>query len=410
MRYVIIGTGGAGVSAVEAIREYDQESEIIMISNEEVPPYSACLLLNYLFDENDRDLTFWKGKDFYDRMNVTPILGSKINKIQLEDKKILAGDEFIDYDKLLIAAGGSVDLPSIEGIEKSGIFTFKTLADTDNIHNWLKSQTVGSAIVLGGGFIGLDAAEGLKKHDVNVTVVEALNRVLPRMLDKEMSDLVRDILQNNGVDVRVENKVTKILGDKRVNSTKLTDKTVLDTDMIIIATGATPNLDIVKNSGIKTNSGIIVNEYLETNIHDVYAAGDIVESLDIITEKRMPILLWSNALIQGTTAGYNMVGKKTKYSGSSNQTLLKVFGIPIISNGIYEGEEIKLFKHAIYKKMYFKNSSIVGYILINTMQNAGVYHSLMISKRDISKYKKLILKDKFNVGMIEIEAALLQEF
>ncbi len=160
MRYVIIGTGGAGVSAVEAIREYDQESEIIMISNEEVPPYSACLLLNYLFDENDRDLTFWKGKDFYDRMNVTPILGSKINKIQLEDKKILAGDEFIDYDKLLIAAGGSVDLPSIEGIEKSGIFTFKTLADTDNIHNWLKSQTVGSAIVLGGGFIGLDAAEG----------------------------------------------------------------------------------------------------------------------------------------------------------------------------------------------------------------------------------------------------------
>ncbi len=230
------------------------------------------------------------------------------------------------------------------------------------------------------------------------------------MLDKEMSDLVRDILQNNGVDVRVENKVTKILGDKRVNSTKLTDKTVLDTDMIIIATGATPNLDIVKNSGIKTNSGIIVNEYLETNIHDVYAAGDIVESLDIITEKRMPILLWSNALIQGTTAGYNMVGKKTKYSGSSNQTLLKVFGIPIISNGIYEGEEIKLFKHAIYKKMYFKNSSIVGYILINTMQNAGVYHSLMISKRDISKYKKLILKDKFNVGMIEIEAALLQEF
>jgi len=409
MRYIIIGTGGAGVSAVEAIREYDQESEIIMISNEDVPPYSACLLLYYLFDENKRDAVFWKGKDFYDRMNVTPILGRNINKIQPETKKILVGDESIDYDKLLISAGGSVNLPSIKGIDKNGIFTFKTLSDTDNIFKWLKTRNVGNAIVLGGGLIGLDAAEGLIKHDVNVTVVEALNRVLPRMLDGEMGNLVKDILQNNGVEVKVETKITKILGDEWVQSTKLSDKTVLDADMIIIATGIIPNLDIAKNSGIKTNSGIIVNEYLKTNITDVYAAGDIVESVDVITGKREPLFLWSNALIQGTIAGYNMVGKKTKYLGTSNQTLIKVFDTPIISDGAFEGEEIRVFKDNIHKKMYLKDSTIVGYILINTMQNAGVYHSLMISKRDISKYKNFILKEKFNVGMIEIEAAMLQE-
>ena len=409
MRYVIIGTGGAGVSAVEAIREYDQESEIIMISNEDVPPYSACLLLYYLFDENKRDIVFWKGKDFYDRMNVTAILGNNVNKIQPENKKILVGDESIDFDKLLIATGGSVDLPSIKGIDKNGIFTFKTLSDTDNIYKWLKTQNVGNAIVLGGGLIGLDAAEGLIKHDVNVTVVEALNRVLPHMLDREMGNLVKDILQNNGVEVKVETKITKILGDEWVQSTKLSDKTVLDADMIIIATGIIPNLDIAKNCGIKTNSGIIVNEYLKTNITDVYAAGDIVESVDVITGKREPMLLWSNALIQGTIAGYNMVGKKAKYLGTSNQTLIKVFETPIISDGAFEGEEIRVFKDNIHKKMYLKDSTIVGYILINTMQNAGVYHSLMISKRDISKYKNFILKNKFNVGMIEIEAAMLQE-
>ena len=409
MRYVIIGTGGAGVSAVKAIREYDQESEIIMISNEDVPPYSACLLLYYLFDENKRDIVFWKGKDFYDRMNVTAILGNNVNKIQPENKKILVGDESIDFDKLLIATGGSVDLPSIKGIDKNGIFTFKTLSDTDNIYKWLKTQNVGNAIVLGGGLIGLDAAEGLIKHDVNVTVVEALNRVLPHMLDREMGNLVKDILQNNGVEVKVETKITKILGDEWVQSTKLSDKTVLDADMIIIATGIIPNLDIAKNCGIKTNSGIIVNENLKTNITDVYAAGDIVESVDVITGKREPMLLWSNALIQGTIAGYNMVGKKAKYLGTSNQTLIKVFETPIISDGAFEGEEIRVFKDNIHKKMYLKDSTIVGYILINTMQNAGVYHSLMISKRDISKYKNFILKNKFNVGMIEIEAAMLQE-
>lgn len=409
MKYVIIGTGGAGVSAVEAIREYDQKSEIIMISNEDVPPYSACLLLYYLIDKKNRNIVFWKGKDFYDRMGITPKLGKDEINIQPENKKIKVDTEWIDYDKLLIAAGGRVDLLPIKGLNKKGVFTFKTLLDTDNIHNWLKTQKIEKAVVLGGGFIGLDAAEGLKKNNVSVTIIEELDRVLPRMLDKEMATIVKEILQKNGVNLILENKIIEILGTDKVESIKLADGTVLDTDMIIIATGVKPNLDVIKDSGIKTNSGIVINEYVESNMPDIYAAGDIVESLDIMTEKREPILLWSNALIQGAIAGYNMVGKKIKYFGSDRQTIIKVFGTPVNSDGIYEGEEIKLFADNIYKKMYLKDSTIVGYILINTMQNAGVYHSLMISKRDISKYKNLILTDKFNVGMIIMDAALVQD-
>ncbi|MFX1519707.1 MAG: NAD(P)/FAD-dependent oxidoreductase [Promethearchaeota archaeon] len=409
MRYVIIGTGGASVSAVEAIREYDLNSEIIMISNENVPPYSACLLTYYLIDEKQRDMVFWKGKDFYDRMGVTPVLGKDVTAILPENKTIMVGNERIDYDKLLIAAGGRADLPPVEGLDKKGVFTFKTLPDTDNIFNWLKTQKVKNAVVLGGGFIGLDAAEGLKKNNVNVTVVELLDRLLPYMLDKEMSAFVEEILQKNGVNVMLENTITEILGPERVEKTKLADETVLNADIVIVATGVKPNLDVVKDSGIKTNSGIVVNEYLETNMPDVYAAGDIVESLNIMTRKREPILLWPSALLQGTIAGYNMVGKTTKYFGSDTQTLIKIYETPVISDGIYEGEEIKLFEDEVYKKMYLKNSIVVGYMLINTMQNAGVYHSLMISKRDISDYKRLILTDKFNIGMIIMEAALAQE-
>lgn len=409
MKYVIIGTGGAGVSAVEAIREYDQKSEIIMISNEDIQPYSACLLLHYLIDEKKRDVVFWKGKDFYDRMDVTPILGKDVINIQPKDKKIKVGTDWIDFDKLLIAAGGQVDLPPLKGFNKKGIFTCKTLFDTDNIHNWLKTQKVENAVIIGGGFIGLDAAEGLKKNNVNVSIVEELDRVLPRMLDKEMGMIVKEVLQKNGINVIVENEITEVLGSDRVEGAKLIDGTVLNADILIVATGVKPNLDVVKDSGININSGIVVNEYLETNMPEVYAAGDIVESLDIMTEKREPILLWSNALIQGAIAGYNMVGKKIKYFGSDRQTIIKVFGTPVNSDGIYEGEEIKLFADNIYKKMYLKDSTIVGYILINTMQNAGVYHSLMISKRDISKYKNLILTKKFNVGMIIMDAVLVQD-
>ncbi len=290
------------------------------------------------------------------------------------------------------------------------MFKFKTLSDADKIYKWLnKARKVENAVVLGGGFIGLDAAEGLKKNNVNVTIIELLDRVLPYMIDKEMGQIVEKIVQRNGVNVIVENTIIEILGSDKVEKTRLADGTVLDADIVIVATGVKPNLDVIKDSGIKTNSGIVVNEYLETNMPDVYAAGDIVESLNIMTGKREPILLWPSALLQGTIAGYNMVGKTTKYFGSDNQTLIKIFETPVISDGIYEGEEVKFFENDIYKKMYLKNSTIVGYMLINTMQNAGVYHSLMISKRDISDYKRLILTNKFNVGMIIMEAALVQE-
>ncbi|MFX1493049.1 MAG: NAD(P)/FAD-dependent oxidoreductase [Promethearchaeota archaeon] len=407
MRFVIIGTGGAGVSGVEAIREHDQESEIIMISKEDVPPYSACLLCHYILEEDERDRIFWKGKDFFDQMNVTPILAKEVKSIHPENKQVLVDSESVDYDKLLIAAGGYVDVPPIKKLDKKGVFTFKTLSNTDNIYNWIKTQKVESAVVLGAGFIGLDAAEGLKKKNINVTIVEALDRILPHMLDKEMGNLAKEILEENDISLFFENKITEILGKKQVKSVRLTDGTVLDADLVIIATGVKPNLEFLRDSGIETNSGVIVNEYLETNIPNVYAAGDIVESINISTGNRESVLLWSNALVQGTIAGYNMVGNMTKYEASAIQTLIKVFGIPIISDGVYEGEELKFFEDGIYKKMYLKNSTINGYMLINTMQNAGVYHSLMISKRDISKFKKFILTDKFNIGNVIMEAALV---
>lgn len=407
MRFVIIGTGGAGVSGVEAIREHDQESEIIMISKEDVPPYSACLLCHYILEEEERDTIFWKGKNFFDQMNVSPLLGKEVKKIQPENKKVLVDSESIDYDKLLIAAGGYVDVPPIKKLDINGVFTFKTLNNTDNIYNWVKNQKIENAVVLGAGFIGLDAAEGLKKKNINVTIVEALDRILPRMLDKEMGNAAKKILEKNDINLFLENNITEILGKKRVKGVKLTDGTVLDADIVIIATGVKPNLEFLRDSGIKTNSGVIVNDYLETNIPNIYAAGDIVESTNVSTGNRESILLWSNALVQGTIAGYNMVGKKTKYEGSAIQTLIKIFGIPIISDGVFEGEELKFFENDIYKKIYLKNSTINGYMLINAMQNAGVYHSLMISKRDISKFKKYILTNKFNIGKVIMEAALV---
>ncbi len=411
MRIVVIGTGGAGVSAVEAIREYDKDSEIFMISRENTPPYSPCVLVDYFQRKEEIDKLFWKGEDFYKKMDVTPLLGKVVNKINTKNKKISFNEETLDYDKLLIAAGGKVTLPPLKGLNKKGVFTFKTLEDADKIREWIKKGKVEKGVVIGGGFIGLDAAMCLTSYGVKVTVVEALNRLLPRMLDYEMGTLVKEIVERNGVAVVVNGRVNEIVGEEKVEKVKFEKGEVLDAEIVVMATGVKPNTEVVEGTDIKFNGrrGVVVNEYMETSVKDVYAAGDIVESIDIVTGEKKPILLWSNALLQGAIAGYNLIGRKVKYLGSTNQTIIKVFNVPVVSDGNYIGEEIKLFSRDVYKKMYIKNNRIYGYMLINTKKNAGLYNSLMVSKKDISEFKDFLLTDEFNYGKLVTKAITLEK-
>ena len=413
MKYVIIGSGGAGVSAAEAIRSSDKDSELIMISEEDAPPYSPCLLPYYLKDKGMRDSLFWKGKDFYEKTNVNAILGSPVDKIDIDRRKVIldSGKE-IDYDKLLIAAGGEVAYPPIKGLDLDGVFTFKTLSDTEKIYRWIEENDVRDCVVIGGGFIGLDAAEALKERGLNVTVVELLDRLLPRMLDKEMGDIIANILEEHGIKVFLKSRVSEITSrrifGKKVRGVKLANGDLIPADIVIIATGVRPNLRFVKRSGIKVDRGILVNEYLETSVKDVYAAGDIAESLNIVSGKREPIMLWPSALLEGAIAGYNMLGYKIQYPGSDNQTIIRIYDNPVVSDGIQEGSEIKYFKDKVYKKMFIRDNCIKGYILINTIGNAGIYHTLMKKRQDISVFRDMILSEQFNIGMIIRESLLTQ--
>lgn len=405
MKYVVIGSGGAGVSAVEAIRNVDKDSELIMISKEDTPPYSPCLLPYYLKDRSMKDSLFWKGEDFYEKMYVNAILGSPVNKIDIDRKRvILDSGEKVGYDKLLIAAGGEVIYPPIKGLDLEGVFTFKTLSDTENIYRWLEENDVKNCVVIGGGFIGLDAAEALEERGLNVTVIELLDRLLPRMLDREMGDIIVGILKEHGIKVFLKNRVSEIIGGrifgKRVRGVKLADGKFISADIVIIATGVRPNLRFVKESGIKVNKGILVDEYLETSAKDIFAAGDIVESLNIVSGIHEPIMLWPNALLEGIIAGYNMLGYKIRYHGSDNQTIIKIYDIPVVSEGVQEGSAIKYFRDKIYKKMYIENSYIKGYTLINTIEKAGIYHSLMRKKEEILRFKDIILSEQFNIGIL----------
>lgn len=395
MRIIIIGKGPSAVSAIETIRNIDQKAEILVISNENNPPYSPTLLPDYLLNE-EKEILFWKGKDFFSKMNIQSILGEKVIRISPKENKLFTQSrkEFT-YDKLLIAAGGSVAIPKIKGLDKKGIFSFKTLTDAENILNWLEKEKPQSAVIIGAGFIGLDAAIVLKKKGLEVIVVEMFDRILPRMLDSEMSEYAIKELHKKAIKVALQEKIVGIKGKKKVKRVVLESGEKINCDIIILATGVKPNLSIV-NGKLKTNEGIIVNEYLQTSVENIFATGDIVEFEDKITGETKVNALHPNAVIQGRIAAMNMLECQEKYSGLENLNIIKIFDLPIVSAGVMQGDVIRRFEEGEHKKFYIKDKRIVGLQFVGNMDMAGIYYSLMSKRRKIDEEESFLFDKRFN--------------
>jgi len=397
MRMIIIGKGPSSISAIEAIRNIDQEVEIFVISDENNPPYSPTLLPDYLLNK-EKEVLFWKGKDFFSRMNVHAILGEKATKIFPEENKLLTqSKKEFTYDKLLLAAGAFVTIPKIKGLDKKGIFSFKTLEDTENILNWLGKERVKRAVVIGAGFIGLDAAIVLKQKGLDVKVVEILDHVLPAMLDKEMGEHAIGILEKKGIQILCEEKVVEIKGKKKVNKVILESGKELKCEIVILAAGVKPNLSFIDGK-LKTGRGIIVNQYLQTSIENVFAAGDIIEFEDKITEERRVNAIHPNAVIQGRVAGKNIIGQREKYSGLEGINIIKIFDLPIVSAGAMQGNVIRKFEEGEYRKFYVKDKRIVGLQFVGSTDKAGIYYSLMGKHESLEGKERLIFDERFNYG------------
>jgi len=194
-----------------------------------------------------------------------------------------------------------------KGFELKNVFTFIKFDDVKAIDEAIKNGAK-KAVVIGAGLSGLKAAEALIKRNVDVTVVELANRILGSILDLEASKIVQNELEKHGIVFKLETSVDEITGDGKVEKVKLKNGEVLDADIVVFAIGVVPNVDFLKGTELKINRGIVVNNKMETNIKDVYAAGDCAEGYDFVFEQQRVIPIWPNAYNQGETAGYNMAG------------------------------------------------------------------------------------------------------
>jgi len=306
-QFIIIGNSAAGIAAVEAIRQRDKTSKIIVISDEDYSAYCRCLISYYLAGEVKEDKILLRPKEFYTENNIELLLNKKVSKVDPKKNRIVFEDKTnLTYDALLIATGGSPKFPDTPGIKKRGVFGFRTIKDAKEIEGLL--PVTKTACVLGGGLIGLKAAYALKKRNIDVKVIIKSQQVLSQMLDFEAAAFVQKRLEEHGIEVILGQDVTEVIGEGDIRAVKLDSGKAIGCSLVIIGKGVAANTGLVKETEIKINEGIIANNLLQTNIANIYTAGDVCESYDLTLGKLSMNALWPIAVEQGKISGSNMAG------------------------------------------------------------------------------------------------------
>ncbi len=406
MQYLIIGNSAAGLNAAEAIRSCDPAGSVTIVSDEDYPAYSRCLIPYFMEGKVSEEDMLYRPADYYETNRFKPLLGRKALSVRPDSKSVtLDSDESLSYDKLLIATGGSPKIPDTPGMDKEGVFGFRTTMDMKGILEI--AGTAERAIVMGGGCVGLMAACGLRASGLEVSVVVRSPHLLSQVADAEAGEIFRRRFEANGVRVFIESDVVEVLGNKKVEGVKLNNGEELPCQLIVVGKGVTPNIELVGDTDIRTHWGIVVNDELMTSDPNIFAAGDVAETTDIVTGEDTVNAIWPAAAEQGRIAGANMAGEHQRYVGSMRMNSAEFFGLPLISTGLVKpkepGFEMLTRCHEeknIFKKVVLRDNIVVGVVLVGRIDNAGVYAALMRKKVNISSVKDRLLDVDFGFATV----------
>lgn len=412
MRYVIIGNSAAAVGAIEAIRQRDRQNPITVIADEPHHVYSRPLISYLLGRAVEESRMTYRPADFYERHNVETMLGAEVVEIDTAAKALsLAGGGRVPYDRLLIATGGKPFVPPLPGSSLEGVHTFTTWEDARQIDRYIQDAGVASALVVGGGLIGLKTAEALIARGISITLVELADRILSATFDRTASKMAETILRREHVDVRTSATVEEIIGrGGRVDHAVLRDGERVDCDLVVFAIGVRPNTGLIPaGAGIEVDRGICVDRSMQTTVAGVYAAGDCAQAYDMLIDARRPIAIWPNAYRQGYIAGSNMAGLSRRYEGSFPMNSIEICGVPTISVGLtdpprnQESYEIldKYDREALtYKKLVLHHNRLVGAIFVGNIDRAGIYTGLIRERVDVRPFVEHLLSGSF--GLISL--------
>lgn len=404
MNYVIIGNSVAAVGAIRGIRSIDQQGTITVISRERHNAYGRPLISYLLGGLVTEKRMAYLPEDFYEKNRVNLLLNSEVTGIDTAARQVrIAGGDTIGYDRLLVATGGDPFIPPIEGMaDKDRIFTFTTWDDAAKLKGI--ASDIGRVVVIGGGLIGLKAAEGLHLLGKQITIVELADRILSAAFDRPAGRVVAKKMKANGIDVITEDTVVRIEGDgAEIAGVTLRSGDFIPCDTIIVAIGVRPACGFLKRSGVEVNRGIVVDDRMETSVEGIYAAGDVAEAKDFFSGVKNPMPIWPDAYIQGDIAGVSMAGGARAYEGGLAMNSIELFKVSTISMGITNPAEPKEYEiltyqdleNYQYRKIVIKDGLLAGAVLVGAVDRAGIFSGLIREKIAVAPFKDQLLAPDF---------------
>jgi nitrite reductase (NADH) large subunit len=391
--YVILGNGVAGTTAAENIRTLDKEGNIIILTEEDLPFYYRIRISEYIAGELQEEALKAKKEAWYQDQKIDLMLNSRViggdpvkRVVKTEDNQELP------YDRLLLATGSHSFIPPIKGSEKKGVFALRSIRDAREISAWAKKAD--DVVLIGGGLLGLEAGNALRKLGLKVVVVEFFPRLLPRQLDVDGARRLQGIMEEMGFSFRLGAKTQAITGDDQVDGVLLEGGERLSGQMVVISAGVRPTMELAEPLGLETDKGIKVDEHLRTSRPDIYAAGDVAEF------RGMPYGIWPAAMEQGKIAGTNMGGGDVTYNGTTMANTLKVVGVDLASAGDIDADQ-KFESNVVtgekaYKKIVLDNDRVIGCIMLGDTTGFNHVTKLISEKRDVSQVKDQLLSDGFD--------------
>ncbi|MDB8789788.1 FAD-dependent oxidoreductase [Romboutsia sp. 1001216sp1] len=391
MDYVILGASAAGISAAKTLRELDKEGSIVIVSKDD-KIYSRCMLHHVISNHRTVEEINFVDEEFMKENNIIWVKGTSVKSLDTNSKKVILENQAIGYNKLLIATGASAFIPPIKNLrEANNVYPLRDIEDAYNIKD--KVKKINKVAIIGAGLVGIDALVGLLEYkNIEVSLVNTGQFILNKQLDKySASTYEKKFIENGGKLYQgVAIKEIVIKDNKDIVGILLEDGTLVECEMIIVATGVRPNADFIKNTNISYDKGIVISDKCETTQKDVYAAGDVVGKNAI----------WPIAVKQGLVSAYNMYGKERLIDDSfAAKNSMNFMGIATVSLGmvepIDESYEVAIRKdNNNYKKFIYKDNVIYGAIVQGDISYIGTITYLIKNKIEIENLENRI----FDIG------------
>ena len=399
-RHTIIGGGVAGVTAArELAGRVPDDGEIHILSAESYPYYPRPLLWRFIAGAMEQEQLYFQPLSWYEEKGIQFHLDTDVTALDGEAHRLTLGDgSEISYDRLLLATGARPFLPPVEGTDKSGVFTLRTLDDAKRIK--AHAEQVPQAVVIGGGLLGLETARAIHEAGPSVRVIEIADHLLPRQLDAEGARVLRALLEEQGLEITTGSIVEAVLGDQSVEGVRMKEGWSIEAQLVLFSTGIRCRAALAQEAGLEVNRGAIVDEQMRTSVEDIFAAGDIAEFEGDVGGIIPP------AMDQAKVAAANMVVPGSEvYAGTLPTTTLEVAGARVTSLGQYNPEPddaYQIFRHTdsergLYRKFVLEDSRVVGAILLNDPPRAGLARQLIDREVHISEGLDRLVDDDFDL-------------